>query len=27
MIYFKGKALRRGGGVVGNYFDIETGED
>jgi hypothetical protein len=26
-VYFNGKALKRGGGVSGNYFDIETGEE
>lgn len=28
-VYFNGKALKRakGGGISGNYFDIETGEE
>jgi hypothetical protein len=26
-VYFNGKALRRGGGVSGNYFDVESGEE
>ena len=26
-VYFHGKALRRGGGVSGNHFDVETGDE
>src|SRR6266487_1118929 len=26
-IYFDGKALARGGGILGNHADIETGEE
>ena len=26
-IYYKDKALQRGHGVNGNYFDVETGEE
>ena len=26
-VYFKDKALRRGNGVQGNYFDTETGDE
>jgi hypothetical protein len=26
-VYYRGKALGRGHGVSGNYFDVETGEE
>ena len=26
-VYFDGKALKRGGGISGNYIDLETGEE
>ena len=26
-VYFNGKALKRGGGMSGNHFDIQTGEE
>jgi hypothetical protein len=26
-LYFNGKALKRGSGISGNHFDLETGEE
>lgn len=26
-VYFNGRALKRGSGIAGNYYDLETGEE